>query len=50
MRSVGPQYYKIMANVIIPKNSTAQAENVCLCWGITAQSTQLRHVERGQFT
>ena len=22
----------------------------CLCWGFTAQSTQLGHVERGQFT
>ena len=23
---------------------------VCLCWGLTAQSTQWGHVERGQFT
>ena len=23
---------------------------ICLCWGFTAQSTQLGHVERGQFT
>ena len=23
---------------------------VCLCWGFTAQSTQLGHVERDQFT
>ena len=25
-------------------------DNVCLCWGFTAQSTQWGHAERGQFT
>ena len=32
---------------------TDQAKSVmfvCLCWGFTAQSTQVGHVERGQFT
>ena len=24
--------------------------SACLCWGLTAQSTQWGHVERGQFT
>ena len=28
----------------------AHENRFCLCWGFTAQSTQLGHVERGQFT
>ena len=24
--------------------------SICLCWGLTAQSTQWGHVERSQFT